>query len=150
MKHPAYAAVGNCLRSLRSSSCLVLRRQLPISVCMSCDPVQHGTGGGKAPAMKPTQFMSNSWCVLQELSVRRDKSHRHQPLMGGRAAKAAKYPDDLRKAICRGLVNQQKYDRSHRVCTGGLSAGSLSSLLQSVNEGGENHVEPPDGHVNTP
>ena len=105
---------------------------------------------GDAPAMKPEQFMSNSWCVLQELSVRCDKSHRHQPLMGGRAAKAAEHPDDLCKAICRGSVNQQKYDRSHGVCTGGLSAGSLSSLLQSVNEGGTHHVKPPLGHVNTP
>ena len=70
--------------------------------------------------------------------------------MGGRAAKAAKYLDDLCKAICRGLVNQQKYDRSHRVCTGGLSAGSLSSRLQSVNEGGAEHVKPPAGHVNIP
>ena len=35
------------------------------------------------PAKKPTRFMSNSWYVLGELSTRCDKSHVHQPLMGG-------------------------------------------------------------------
>ena len=34
-------------------------------------------------AMKPTAFMSNSWCVLPGLSLRCDGTHEHQPLMGG-------------------------------------------------------------------
>ena len=63
---------------------------------------------------------------------------------------AGKYLDDLCKAICCELANQQKYDRSHRVCTGGLDAGSPSLLLRSVNEGGEEHVQLPVGHADTP
>ena len=61
------------------------------------------TGNGKEvlPAKKPTRFMSNSWCVLQDLSVRCDKSHIHRPLIAGRASKAQEYPDGLCRAICR-------------------------------------------------
>ena len=33
--------------------------------------------GESLPAKKPTRFMSNSWCVLQELSARCDKPHVH-------------------------------------------------------------------------
>ena len=40
------------------------------------------------PAKKPKIFMSNSWYVLGELSTRCDRSHAHQPLMGGQASKA--------------------------------------------------------------
>ena len=58
-------------------------------------------------AKKPTQFMSNSWCILHELATRCDKSHVHQELMAGRASKAAEYPDELCRAICRGLTNQK-------------------------------------------
>ena len=47
------------------------------------------------PALKPTRFASNSWFILEELTKRCDKSHSHQTLMGGRAAKAAEYPDGL-------------------------------------------------------
>ena len=61
-------------------------------------------------AKKPTQFMSNSWCVLHELTTRCDKSHVHQELMGGRASKAARCPDELCRVICRGLANQMRYD----------------------------------------
>ena len=46
------------------------------------------------PAKKPTRFMSNSWYVLGKLSTRWDKSHAHQPLMGGRASKAQEYTYD--------------------------------------------------------
>ena len=80
-------------------------------------------------AKKPTRLMSNSWCVLHELSTRCDHSHEHQELMGGRASNAAEYPDVLCRAICRGLANQKKYDASGRVCTGNVDAETPSSLI---------------------
>ena len=52
-------------------------------------------------ARKRTRFMSNAGCILDELSVTCDGSHFHIPLVNGRAAKAAVYPEELRKAICR-------------------------------------------------
>ena len=149
MEHPAYADIWKLLE-------IVEFKELPGVMSTVADQCMYGlmsssnTDLGEAPAMKPMQFMSNGWCLLQELSVRCDKSHRHQQLMGGRAAKAAEYPHDSCKPICRGIVDQQRYDRSRRVCTGGLNADSLSSLLQSVKEGAENHVKPPAGHVNAP
>ena len=92
--------------------------------------VTHGAVKGELlPAKKPTRFMSNSWYVLEELSHRCDKSHTHQPLMGGRAAKAAEYPDDLCAAMCRGLANQKRYDKSGRVCTGVIGAAALQSFV---------------------
>ena len=52
-----------------------------------------GKHGETAPAKKPTKFVSNSWCVLQELSIRCDGSHVHQHLIAGRASEAQQYPD---------------------------------------------------------
>ena len=81
------------------------------------------------PAKKPTQFMSNGWCILSELSRRCDKSHAHQPLMGGRASKAQEYTVQLCRAICRGLVKQKEYDRKGKVCIGAIGAKQLKSLI---------------------
>ena len=50
--------------------------------------------------------------------------------MGGRASKAAEYPDELCRAICLGIANQQRYDLSGRVCTGSLDSMSLTSLVE--------------------
>ena len=49
--------------------------------------------------------------------------------MGGRASKAAEYPDEFCRAICRGVANQTRYDLSGKVCTGSLDSLSLKSLL---------------------
>ena len=70
---------------------------------------------GELPAKKPTKFASNSWFIIQQLQTRCDGSHKHQPFVGGRAAKAAEYPDELCSAFCSGLAGQLAYDRSHRV-----------------------------------
>ena len=106
--------------------------------------------GESLPAKKPTRFMSNSWCVLQELSVRCDKSHVHQPLVGGRAHKAQEYPSGLCKAICRGISNQKRYDESGRVCTGKLEISSLQALVMSVNEETEKTAQISVGGLSMP
>ena len=67
--------------------------------------------GVSKPAKKPTRFVSNGWCLLEELCRRCPGDHSHQPLMGGRAAAAAEYPDDLCHAVCRGLVRQKQYEK---------------------------------------
>ena len=41
-----------------------------------------------------------------ELSIRCNMTHQHQPLVGGRAKEAAKYPEELCEAICRGLTKE--------------------------------------------
>ena len=117
--------------------------------CMYGLTTRGAPGESELPAKKPTRFVSNSWYMLQELSVRCDKSHQHQHLVGGRASRAAEYPDQLCEAMCRGLVNQLKYDRSGRICVS--SVANVHSFLldvQSVdNERGENRLAKPRERV---
>ena len=105
--------------------------------------------GEPTPAKKPTRFMSNSWCILHELSTRCDEGHTHQHLVGGRASKAQEYPDKLCRAICRGLANQKRYDEAGVVCTGGLSLNSLKAFA-NVNVRRDNCIVKPDGNVIIP
>ena len=52
---------------------------------------------------KPTKFMTNSRAGGKELSKRCDGGHEHQPMVDGRAKDAARYPQELCRANCRGL-----------------------------------------------
>ena len=78
--------------------------------CMYGLKTRGSADGEKLPAKKPTRFISNSWCVLQELSTRCDRSHEHQQFMSGRPDRAVEYPDELCEAFCRGIANRFKYD----------------------------------------
>ena len=78
-------------------------------------------GGEMGFVKKPTGFMTRSKCVAEELDRRCDGGHSHLPLMDGRAAAAQVYPDMLCEAICRGVVNQKKFDNSNIVTTSKLS-----------------------------
>ena len=64
-------------------------------------------GRGKSypiPAMRPTKCCTNSRSIARELSKRCDGQHEHQTLLNGRAKDAARYPEGLCRAICRGLM----------------------------------------------
>ena len=104
-----------------------------------------GSSGNEAmSAKKTTRFLSNSWCILDELSTRCDKSHTHQQLIGGRAKQAGIYPDKLCDAICTGLLRQQQYDISGRTCSGNMSVSQLQSLLAVADTSqGETSVQIP-------
>ena len=52
-------------------------------------------------AKKPTKFMTNSRALGRQLEMKCDGKHQHQSLVDGRAASAARYPEELCKAICR-------------------------------------------------
>ena len=54
--------------------------------------------------------MTTSEEIANELSRRCYGEHTHEQLLGGKAKAAEKYPEDLCKAICRGLVNQMKLE----------------------------------------
>ena len=62
-------------------------------------------------AKKPTRFMTNCPSISKELQRRCDGGHSHQPLVGGRAAWAARYPPELCRAICVGLIDAIEEDR---------------------------------------
>lgn len=61
-------------------------------------------------AKKPTKFMTNSPCIAAELAVKCNRKHEHQALLGGRAERAAEYPEQLCKALCREIARQIKSD----------------------------------------
>ena len=55
---------------------------------------------GEGWAKKPTTLMTNSLDMFKTLSKRcTPGTHRHVPLMEGRAKAAALYPKDLRQAV---------------------------------------------------
>ena len=130
MEHPAYADSWklDCVEDFRKSEGVMT------SVADQCmhGLVTPGPPPDKEPmaAKKPTQFMSNSWCIVYELSARCDRSRVHQELMGGRASKTAEYRDALCRASCRGLANHERSELSSKVCIGSLDSLSLKSLLE--------------------
>ena len=81
--------------------------------------------GPTGPVKKPTGFMTSSWWIRQELGKKCDGSHDHVPLMEGRAAGAAIYPQGLCEAICRGISKQKKEDQKTTVNSGKLSSLGL-------------------------
>ena len=48
--------------------------------------------------------MTNSRALGEELRRKCDGKHAHQSLVDGRAKLAAEYPEDLCRAICRGII----------------------------------------------
>ena len=50
--------------------------------------------------------------------------------MGGRAAGAAEYPDELCNSFCRGIANQLVYDRTGRVCA--MKTEDLNSFVENT------------------
>ena len=66
--------------------------------------------GHTMPARKATKFMTNSWHLAEELKKRCDGTHEHQALVNDRARDAQVYPQELCKAICRGLIKQKTDD----------------------------------------
>ena len=101
------------------------------------------------PAKKPTKFMTNSRALGNELQRKCDAKHEHQPLVDGRASMAARYPEGLCKAICRGIVKLKmevnlgvrsvaeipKESRPWRACTKGRQRD-----LEELHERDECHI----------
>ena len=67
---------------------------------------------GETYVYKPIKLMTNSWALANHLDkFKCGGGHRHVPLLSGRAAKAAIYPDKLCSAICKGIKEQLEYDQ---------------------------------------
>ena len=93
--------------------------------------------GTKGPVKKPTGFMTSSRCISEELDRKCDNSHQHIPLVGGRAAGAAIYPEGLCRAVSRGVLKQKVIDKSMEVSTGTMSRLQTVSFLQAVCRGSD-------------
>ena len=70
-----------------------------------------GPDGAPLPAKKATGFLTNSLHIAARLHVKCDGEHTHQPLVGGRASRAAQYPEPLCRAICEGLAEHLLHER---------------------------------------
>ena len=89
-------------------------------------------GGEEGLVKKSTGFTSNSKFILEELDKKCPGGHEHVPLVAGRAAGAAIYPQMLCEAICRGVARQKKYDQSGLVTTGKMIYTGLKSFVRHV------------------
>ena len=70
--------------------------------------------GDQVSAKKATTFMTNSLWIIKELDRSCDGSHQHQALIGrNRAALAQRYPVELCRAICRGLVKEESQTKRY-------------------------------------
>ena len=81
---------------------------------------------------KPTGFMTSSKCLIDELNKKCDGGSDHVPLIAGRAAGAAIYPELPCEEICRGVVRQKKHGRTATVTTGRLSHLGLKSFVRHI------------------
>ena len=81
---------------------------------------------GLLPAKKRTKFMTNSAEIARELGRKCEGKHDHQQLVGGRAESSANYPEELCRAICRGLIREQKQTVMdvRAVCEVSIDSGS--------------------------
>lgn len=61
-----------------------------------------------ARARKSTTFMSDSQEILREVSKRCDRAHEHQRLTGSRTGPSGRYPEELCRPICVGLIKEMR------------------------------------------
>ena len=94
-------------------------------------PIGH-KDGPRGPAQKPTGFMGNSWCIMEQLDRRCKKDHQHVHLMEGKAKGAAIYTPELCATICQGLKAQKEYDAKNRRCSVSMSKCSLEEALKRM------------------
>eukprot|EP00435_Cladocopium_sp_Y103_P009169 s1995_g2.t1 len=94
-EHPALSAAWDEDEVLR-----VLR--LPNVVRVRADQREYGLAVHGIKNKKPTDFMVTGHGLAKALSKRCSKQHEHQPLIGGIAKLAQKYPQALCRAMIRG------------------------------------------------
>ena len=95
-----------------------------------------GENGVPSLAKKPTRWMTNSIFMIDALNVRCDRSHKHQHLVGGRAAGAAFYPPKLLRAILRGMAMTRDATDGVRMITQNEQnlLDSLNQLVSAIHE----------------
>ena len=82
---------------------------------------------------KPTGLMTSSRCIVAQLDSRCDGSHEHMHLVGGRASAAQVYPDELCRAILRGVVGQKAEDsRVDSIAVPAMSSSQIQGFISSL------------------
>lgn len=74
--------------------------------CMYGQVAINKKGKVEGVARKRTMHFTNNASVAEEIARKCDGSHKHVSLEGGRAKAAARYPEGLCEAICRGYMKE--------------------------------------------
>ena len=97
--------------------------------------------GGPGLVKKPTGFMTNSEVMASRLAQRCSGGHRHVALVGGRAAAAQRYPEQLCRTICEAAQAQMKQDeelyRATKDVTNAQRIRKIKKLVRKKNTNGE-------------
>ena len=88
--------------------------------------------GERGLVKKPTGFMSSSRFINRELDQKCEGGHAHIPLVGGRAAGAQVYPQDLCESICKGVYKQKEFDKLNRVSTSSMTTGEVRLFANHI------------------
>ncbi len=100
-----------CSKAFKEEEVIELMQMPGVHVCQ-VDMCQYGMNvDGRGPNQKPTIWITNSVHIARQLQRRCGGEHRHVALMGGLAKKAAEYPEELCRAIVKGLKQhlREKY-----------------------------------------
>ena len=91
-------------------------------------------GGEQGFVKKPTGFMSSNLYIIPELERKSTGDHDHVPLVGGRAARAAVYPQALCKVTCRGIAKQKRMDHRDNMAvnTGKMNTEQIKSFTNQL------------------
>ena len=93
----------------------------------SCHQCAYGAVDSESgdPIKKPTGWMSNSPAVLNELSRQCTCSRQHALVLGSnangtRSSQAGRYPPDLARAVCHGLLQQIRIEAAIQLAGSGI------------------------------
>ena len=89
--------------------------------CLTIDQCQYGltstsANGEELPVRKATTIMTHCPALAVTLNQRRDRSHVHEQLIGGRrTSKAQEYPPGLCQACVEGMALQIEWDNTEKI-----------------------------------
>ena len=91
--------------------------------------------GGTGWTYTPTGLLTNSACAATMLSRRCLEDHEHVHLLNGRARNAQEYPMKLCQAICKAILQQQRYDEKSIVGTKLMETCQLTDAIMMMVDG---------------
>ena len=75
-----------------------------------------GKSGVSAAVKRPTRFLTNAKCVVDELQWKCNGEHTHQRVLGCEKGQSVDtYPPELRRAICRSVAKEFKMKKRNVV-----------------------------------
>ena len=94
---------------------------------------------GTGLVSKPTKFMTNSNMILNKLNAKcknaeipEGEKHRHVHLIAGRARQAQIYPKALCRAVCEGIADQKKADKSEMPEIALFDRGEINEVVKTA------------------